>query len=273
MLQKNGESQEKEIGTIIALLCNEVSPGGSPLRGKKKMTLGRMTARLFVVSVLCVVMLSIASSSGAATIPVRTGSSYGPLSTDFGTCVGNIVNFLNTSTLNNCEQDVSGTFTVGTNTYTGNEFAFLDGSGTQFGIFDVLQLTGNSSITLALANFALPTGVFMCGVGSDGPSTSVAHDSTNTPTGQLTDLACTTGSTMFQNVLDFTGEIDATFTLNGVTFTNLGDSPVAVFTTDGNILGATFTPGVTVVATPEPGTLMLLGTGIAALVGLRRRKQ
>ena len=64
-----------------------------------------------------------------------------------------------------------------------------------------------------------------------------------------------------------------TFSLNGVTFTNGGNLPLSVFTTDGNILGATFTPDAATVATPEPGTLMLLGTGIAALVGLRRRKQ
>jgi len=244
---------------------------GSPLRGKK-MTLGRTIARLFVVSALCVVMLSTASTSGAATIPVRTGSAYGG-NTDFGTCESNIVNFLNdpNGIASNCEGFVSGVFTIGASTYTGDQFVFLSPGGTDFGVLDILQLNG-SSLVLPLANFTLPTGVFVCGGSGDPDDTSAAHDSVN-PDVPMTGLSCTSGATTaFSGTQDVSG-VTMTFSLNGVTFTNGGNLPLSVFTTDGNILGATFTPDAATVATPEPGTLMLLGTGIAALVGLRRRKQ
>lgn len=227
----------------------------------------RTIVRLVLCLALFAFVLSIASTSEATSIPVRTGSSYGPLSSDFGTCVNDILLFLNTGTQNTCEQDIAGTFTIGSNAYNGNEFAFLGGDGS-FGILDVIQLNALGSLTLPLANIALPTGIFVCGSGGDGADTSVAHDS-SFPSQPLNDLVCTTGNT----TTDFTGQIGANFTLQGVTFTNNGDSPVAVFTADGNIVGATFTPGTTVVSTPEPASLMLLGAGIAALFGFRRRKQ
>jgi hypothetical protein len=54
---------------------------------------------------------------------------------------------------------------------------------------------------------------------------------------------------------------------NGIQFNFSADfSDITLFTADGNLVGNT-------TATPEPGTIVLLGTGVLALLGKSRRRQ
>ncbi len=222
----------------------------------------RVSALRLTVAVLLVLFAAAAVPSYASTIHVRGASTYGD-NAGFGTCVASIIDFLNTSNASNCEGFTPGVFTIGGNTYSGDQFAFLEPGGTGYGILDIITMAGNSTLSLNLLNTTLPTGVFMCG--SFGTDSSVAQDSgpTNMP-----GLACTSGSSSS----DYTDSQDvpnvtATYSLNGVTFGNGNSGGIAIFATDGNIVGSTFTA-----TTPEPTSLALLGVGLVALAGKLRRK-
>ena len=205
--------------------------------------------------VLFLLFLAFASQSLANSVSIRGGSTYGD-NTGFSTCVANITDFINTAVANNCEGFTATTFTIGGNTYNGALFAFLEPSGTGFGILDVILLGANSSLTLNLVNPSGPTGVFMCG--SFGNDLAVAQDSTNT---DMTGLPCTAGSytatgTGYTGTQNF-ADITANFSATGVTFINGSSTGIAVFTEDGNIQGTT--------TAPEPASLMLLGVGLLAV--------
>jgi hypothetical protein len=121
-------------------------------------------------------------------IPIRGGSTYGD-NAGFSGCLSNITDFINTSNANNCEGFISGTFTIDGLTYSGALFAFLEPGGSAFGTLDIIQLAGNSSLSLTLLNPTAPTGAFLCG--SFGIDSSVAQDSTPA---NMTGLPCTPGS-------------------------------------------------------------------------------
>jgi len=231
------------------------------------MTFQRMIGKFVVASAICAVALVCSSIASASLIPVRTGSSYGE-ATNFGTCQQRIVDFLNGIDDSSCEGFINGQFTINGTDYTGAEFIFFNGP--TFGILDVIDLGANSTLTLNLANIALPTGVFLCD-GSGGNTLLDNHldPIPNSPACTSSSLNGGTASSP-----DFSGSgLSATYSLTGVAFTTL-DNPFVLFTEDGNLLGATFTTGATVpTETPEPTSLVLLGTGLIALVGLRRRKQ
>jgi PEP-CTERM motif len=203
--------------------------------------------------VLFFLSFAVASQIRANSIPIRGGSTYGD-NTGFSACVANITDFVNTSVANNCEGFSATTFTIGGNTYNGALFAFLEPGGTGFGILDIIELSGNSSLTLNLVNPSAPTGVFMCG--SFGSDSTVVQDSTPSP---MTGLACTPGSspiTGYTGTQDF-ANITANFSATGVTFVNGNSTGIAVFTEDGNLQGTT--------TAPEPASLMLLAVGLLAV--------
>jgi hypothetical protein len=201
----------------------------------------------------------------ANTIPIRGGSTYGD-NTGFSGCVANITDFNNTSNANNCEGFIAGTFTIDGLTYSGALFAFLEPGGSAFGILDIIQLAGNSSLTLTLLNPLAPTGAFLCG--SFGIDSSVARDSTPA---DMTGLPCTPGSASggYFNASQDLANVQANLSTTGVTFVNDNATGLTIFADDGNIAGATFAPGGTT-STPEPASLILLGAG-AGLLALRRK--
>jgi len=236
------------------------------------------------VTTLGILLVAIALTSGATAIPVRGGSGYGSdlgapgpssLGPNFGfsDCQTAIINFLNGANANNCEGYVSGTFTIGGTPYAGDQFAFLESGGTAFGILDVLTINANPNLTLSLVNPTLQTGVFLCGSNGTSGNPEVAQDSQGA---MLTGLSCTPGSSdQFSTGDSFAGtqdggNVQVTFSTGGVTFTNAGD-PIAIFTTDGNLVGSTFTPG-TPVSAPEPSSMILLGAGLLGVWGGRKRR-
>jgi len=210
------------------------------------------------VTAVFVLLLVVLASSRATT--VRGGSSYGD-NLGFTGCLDNITN----NPTDNCEGATPGVFTIGGNTYTGALFVFIEPGGASFGTLDVIQLSGNSSLSLTLLNTSLSTGVFMCG--SFDNNLTVAEDSVNAP---MTGLPCTAGSASggYLNLSQNVPNVTANFSATGVTFVNTSSTAVAVFTEDGNIQGATFTPTT---ATPEPAGLMLLGIGLLVVGKLRRK--
>lgn len=227
----------------------------------------RNAGLFLVIGVIGVIGLSCAGVAAASKIPVRTGSSYGPGDTGFNGCQSAILNLLNGNSASACEGFDPGTFTINGVQYSGGKFDFINGLGTDFGVLDILVLNINSTLSFSVGNFALPTGVFLC----DKSTGTGILDSKNNPVGG--NPPCTVGGDDGSfNSPDFTGLL-STFTLTDATFTT-GDNAFVLFASDGNILGATFTPGEVVVATPEPGSLALLGLGIVAFWGrFRSRKQ
>jgi hypothetical protein len=220
--------------------------------------LGQLTATLALILVL-------ATTSYAN--GVRGASGYG---VNGSSCFSTITS----DPTSNCEGFTQGIFTIGSNTYNGDRFVFVEPNGTGSGVLDILQINADSSLTLNVTSLA-STGVFACG--TFGSSSSGAVDSIGT---SLTGLYCTTGASDSSGATE-PGYYDPSQTISGitestsgsqVTFANTTGSPAAVFVTDGDIVGATFTAGGSVVPTPEPGSLTLLGVGLLALGGAVRRR-
>lgn len=211
---------------------------------------------------LFVVMFAAAASVRANSVIVRGGSEYGDGdSSTYASCAQQIVNVLNDQSFENCEGYVQGTFAIGGNTYNGDMFDYVAPGGSDFGTIDVIQLAaGAPTLTLNLTNITDPTGLFACG----GSSTATSAASSDNP--DLTGLYCSEGTPAsgFSDVEDQSAVVTESFTQTGVSFTNVSPSAIAIFTSDGNIAGATFTPGAPVPA-PEPSSFILLGLGLLAV--------
>jgi PEP-CTERM motif-containing protein len=216
-----------------------------------------------LTAVLTLLSLAVAPTH-ANSIPTRGASAYGG-NDGFTGCENEILDLLNKGNQHNCEGFTAGTFAIGGNTYNGDEFVFLEEDGS-FGVLDILRLSG-PSLSLTMNSALTPTGVFMCGSKDDktDPAPSVAQSST--PEAMPT-LLCTAGTNSdpnnFSDTQDVSG-VQATFTLNGVTFVNGNSAELTVFAQDGSIVGSTFTPGGATMNAPEPSSLTLFGVGLLAL--------
>ncbi|MGB9067013.1 MAG: PEP-CTERM sorting domain-containing protein [Candidatus Acidiferrales bacterium] len=183
-----------------------------------------------------------ATSVHATTI--RSGSSYGPYTTDYNDCSGgSIVPCI-------AVQAVPGSLAIGGADYAVYQFAFNPGSGSV--VYDVVNI-GNAS---AGSSFDLPvgsgvlTGVFGCNSSVVDASAAVDSSGTTTVPVPCTAYDVANSSAVSQSGADFTISSDI--------------SDLVLFADDPSLLGS-------VTAAPEPGSLVLLGTGLVALLGIRRR--
>jgi len=213
--------------------------------------------RLIGLGLLSVAVLLCGVSASAVTIsaPVRGASGYGP-QTSLGSCNGNIADFqADPSNQANCIGVNLTTFDVNGTQLSGAQYSFLSNSGDfgKFDVFDIGGVTSGSTFFVPLLDPNALTGVFFCNNGSN----STAQDSFLT---SITGLPCTPGAPNSANVTE-------TILPNGIQFNFTADfSDITLFTADGNLVGNT-------TATPEPGTIALLGTGVLALWGKFRRRQ
>jgi len=213
--------------------------------------------RFVGLAVLVVGTLISGSATKAITIsaPVRGASGYGPQGS-FSSCNGNIAAFqLDPSNQANCIGVNLTTFDVNGTQLNGAQYSFLANSG-DFGMFDVFDIgavTTGSTYFVPLIDPNALTGVFVCNNGAN----ATAFDSFLDP---INGLPCTAGTLSLGNVTE-------TLLANGIQFTfNADFTDMVLFTVDGNLAGTSST-------TPEPACVALLGTGLATLIGLRRKKQ
>jgi len=209
----------------------------------------RVHADVMKLFVLFVLFAAIATPGSATTIHVRGASGYGPLST-YGSCVGSS---------DPCEGFQTAPFTLDLNGLDYQVFQFSDSSGDNIDVFEIGTIAGSiaspSTFFLPLIDTSMDTGVFFC----DNGTSNFAVDS-SFPSNPLTGLPCTVGAPSTSNFSE-------TVLPTGIKLTFTGNfSDLTLFTEDGN-LGSGST-----VSSPEPGSLALLGVGLAALAGKLRRK-
>lgn len=188
---------------------------------------------------------------------IRSSSNYGQ-DNGFTSCV---------ASPDPCESfdltDLQGTVTldglIGLNVY---RFAFNNGSGNPTQVLDIINLgslSGNQTFTLSSALFAAAdlanAQILSC---NDGFSYPVDSSSPPNPVNG------------FCSNLVGSGDYAALIS-NGVVGGQASFTATSAFNLTDLVLE--FQPGTAVVSTPEPASLMLLGTGLAALFGIRRRKQ
>jgi hypothetical protein len=196
---------------------------------------------------LCLLTFVLATTAGATAVTkVRGGSNYGPQST-FSSCADG-------SNGNPCEAfGPITTISSGGVDFTVSQFVFggPGGPGTVLNLIDMGVLGPNQTFSLVPGLFdpAL-TEIFACGGGSlDGSNAAV--DSGNNPISTFCTQGLTSLPPLDQNGSSFTTGAGYNFTGHLVL-----DAPA------GGVVG-----------TPEPGTLALLGIGLAALSGKSLRKR
>jgi hypothetical protein len=211
---------------------------------KIKLTLAVSFGALF----LCV-------TSAHATTIVRGASSYGP-DTGFSPCATEVADFASDPSEDTCigVQEASFTDDIGGTNYLVYQYAFVgDGTAAILDVVNVGSLAAGTVFDLPLGDNTLPTGVFSCANGTN----FFAIDSGMSPLS----VPCTPAN--FANPAD----IGQTPVSGAMQFTLLTGVPdLTFFTADGNLSGGDTVP------TPEPSSLLLLGTGLAVLVVLRQRK-
>jgi PEP-CTERM motif len=227
-----------------------------------------MNAR-FLAIVLVGTTLLFASSARATS--VRSGSGYGR-NIGFPSCSAAVAAF-DPMSPTNCIGVGTAPYTVdigGTN-YPVYQYAFVGAQGgvSTAAIYDVVDLgavTAGSFFELPVFDTSDLTGVFACrgdNTGSNGTASTLVDSLSSTVTipGGSTPLGCTPYNTATSS------SIRQSSGLGEVEFTISSDvSDLTLFTMDGNLNTGSVKP------TPEPGSLMLLGIGMATLAAVRRRR-
>ena len=221
------------------------------------------TAWMFAVLVVCIG--AVAVPAGATTI--KSASGYGQFDPNFSNCF---------SSGSPCEafQATGTTLVVNGNTesilqVTGGSNSFSGLSSLD--LFDFGAVQAGTVISLPFQSWGLLT----CGNGFGSGAVSTAFDSGG-PANTISGLPCTpiddvsgTGTALFGgSTLYLTADAAG----NNVAFTILGNGSIQF---DSSFTDAAFwfTPDSSTVPTPEPTSIALLGTGLATLIGLRRRKR
>jgi PEP-CTERM motif len=198
-----------------------------------------------VVTLLGFLLISV-TSGWANSIPVRGGSGLGTSSFSFADCLsgaaGVACEAFGTSESGITVTGLSGTFTV-------EQFVFGNGApGTLWDVIDLGSVASGTTFSLPGTLFdASNAGVFGCGSGNTGVVDSVGNPMTG-PCSQITSLGATD------------------LTLNG-------DGSLSTGVNFGDLVLESTVPAQ-VVPTPEPGSLLLLGSGLLSIAGavrIRRR--
>ncbi len=206
---------------------------------------------------LCGAAAGLAGTAYGTTI--KSASGYGPLDTvGFNHCL-NQTNPCEAAQLTNQTFNIDGV--------TGNVVDVTGGSGQFLQVFDLGAVAANTVISLPFLNGGLLT----CGFGNGAQSNAVDSSFNTTVAG----LPCTpiddvTGTgTALQNGSTLYSTTDALN--NVVTFTINANGSITFDTAVSDVV--LWAPSTTATATPEPGSVALLGTGVALLWGKFRRRR
>jgi hypothetical protein len=225
------------------------------------------TLRLTLLVLVLVGIGMVALTTEATTI--KTGSHYGSIPVQ-GSDIQTFTDCLNASVACEAAQNTAVVFSFNGNNY--NEVQFTTGFGQLFDVFDFGSIKADTLINLPFASW----GVLTCGDGDASDPQNTTGHAFDSGHQSVTGLPCTQidaitgiplfGGTTLYATTDFLG--------NGVAFTVLADGSIRFNSDFSDVVFFTSDTGQGTTATPEPGSLALLGTGIVALwAKFGRRKQ